>query len=110
MKPGDESGDALPAQLPPPRLPVAPNAAVINVGEWSYERLMQESAASLHADPFACLLREPPGAAPARLGYITGQDPQHRRARAAAAAGGGDPAGEAMAVDPPAGADAVHVG
>lgn len=77
----------LPTELPPPLRPLPPGARVIDLSEWTQERLAAEAAATVTGDLWAALLEEPPGVPADRQGRYTGQERQERR-RVAAAAGG----------------------
>ena len=89
--PGDPTAGEPPAQLPPPLHTPPEGATVMRLSEWSYDRLLAEAATTQTSDPFADLLPDPPGTAPARLGHIAGQEPSRRRALAEAAEAGSEP-------------------
>jgi hypothetical protein len=86
-RPGDPSAQVPPAEMPPPVHPMDAETEVINLAEWTDERLMAAAVETLGGtDPFAALLPDPPGVRPERLAYITGQAAKAEAARAAAAA------------------------
>ncbi|KAA6424409.1 MAG: hypothetical protein FRX49_05621 [Trebouxia sp. A1-2] len=72
----DVTFDKLPAGEP--MAPLQPGMTLLDLHAVSYQQLMDLSAASA-ANPFGELLPFNPGVLPARLGYMTGQQPKRQK-------------------------------
>jgi ARID/BRIGHT DNA binding domain len=85
LRPSDPTVLELPDELPSPLHPAncnsdASDVELIDLSEWTQERLNDLAATTAPKDPFSTLLSEPPAAPKDRLGRFTGQQDQEKLA------------------------------